>query len=118
MVAHMGHESGLRVVLLGAFQVWVGDRAVEPSAWRLSNARDVIKLLALARGRRMQRDEVIELLWPDSDIDSAANNLYQVLHAARRAIDSVGGDGPRTGRWFGRFSRGRRETLRPSCDSR
>lgn len=89
----MGHEKGLRVVLLGAFQVWVGDRAVEPSAWRLSKARDVIKLLALARGWRMQRDEVLELLWPDSDIDSAANNLYQVLHAARRAIDSVGGDG-------------------------
>jgi len=89
----MGHEHGLRVVLLGTFRVRVGDRAVEPSAWRLSKARDVIKLLALARGRRMQRDEVLELLWPNSDIDSAANNLYQVLHAARKAIDSAGGEG-------------------------
>ncbi len=89
----MGHNSQLRVVLLGDFQVWVGDRSVEPSVWRLSKARDLIKLLALSRGWRKQRDEVLDLLWPDRDMDAAANNLYQVLHAARRAIDSAGGDG-------------------------
>lgn len=83
----------MRVVLLGSFQVWLGERAVEPSAWRLNKAKDVIKLLALARGNRMQRDQVLELLWPDRAPDSAVNNLYQVLHAARRAIDSVDGDG-------------------------
>lgn len=93
MIGSVDNKRGLRVVLLGGFEVWVGERAVESSAWRLSKAKDVIKVLALSPGRKLQRDQVLEMLWPGRDPHSAVNNLHQVLHAARQAIDSVDGGG-------------------------
>ncbi len=80
-------------MLMGGFEVSIGSREVESSAWRLRKAQDLIKVLALSPGRRLPRDQLLEILWPGRDVDSAANNLHQVLHAARRAIESAGGDG-------------------------
>lgn len=81
------------VRLLGSFSVSVGGEVVAADAWRLRKARDVIKLLALASRHRLHRDQLIDLLWPDLDQRSGANNLYQTLSAARGAIASAGGDG-------------------------
>lgn len=89
----MNHEPSLRVVLMGGFEVNVAGRAVDPSAWRLSKAQDLIKVLALSPRRRLLRDQVLEIMWPDRDPASAVNNLHQVLYAARHAIGSAGGDG-------------------------
>jgi predicted ATPase/DNA-binding SARP family transcriptional activator len=76
----------LRVRLLGGFSVATGDGVVEERAWRLRKAKTLVKLLALAPERRLHRERLADLLWPDRDGDAAANNLHQALHAARRAI--------------------------------
>jgi predicted ATPase/DNA-binding SARP family transcriptional activator len=89
----MHRKPSLRVVLMGRFEASVGGRAVASSAWRLSKAKDLIKVLALSPGRRLQRDQLLEILWPGRDPASALNNFHQVLHAARRAIGSAGADG-------------------------
>jgi predicted ATPase/DNA-binding SARP family transcriptional activator len=78
--------SPLRVRLLGGFSVATGDGVVEERAWRLRKAKTLVKLLALAPERRLHRERLADLLWPDRDGDAAANNLHQALHAARRAI--------------------------------
>jgi predicted ATPase/DNA-binding SARP family transcriptional activator len=78
---------------LGGFSVVVGDGAVADRAWRLRKAKALVKILALAPDRRVHRERVAELLWPDRDADAAANNLNQALYIARRALDSVGADG-------------------------
>lgn len=83
----------LRVCLLGGFTVSVGDRDVDTTAWRLRHAKDVVKALALSPGARLQRDQVLDRLWPDKDPQAAAHSLHQALYAARRAITSAGGDG-------------------------
>jgi predicted ATPase/DNA-binding SARP family transcriptional activator len=83
----------VEVRLLGTFSVAVSGTLVDPRAWRLSKAQHIVKLLALAPRHRLHRDELIELLWPDREPGSAANNLYQALSAARRAIGAAGGDG-------------------------
>ncbi len=75
-----------RVRLLGGFSVVVGGDPVDERAWRLRKAKALVKLLALAPDRRMHRERIADLLWPDRDADAAANNLHQALHAARRAI--------------------------------
>jgi predicted ATPase/DNA-binding SARP family transcriptional activator len=85
--------AGVEVRLLGAFSVTVSGTAVDPRAWRLAKAQHIVKLLALTPRHRLHRDELIELLWPDREIRSAANNLYQALSAVRRAIGTAGGDG-------------------------
>ena len=71
---------------------WAGSRSppedgvVEERAWRLRKAKALVKLLALAPERRLHRERLADLLWPDRDAEAAANNLHQALHAARRAI--------------------------------
>ncbi len=83
----------MEVRLLGSFTVSIDGEVVAADAWRLGKAKDVIKLLALASRHRLHRDQLIDILWPDHDPKSGANNLYQALSAARRAITSAGGDG-------------------------
>jgi DNA-binding SARP family transcriptional activator len=46
-----------------------------------------VKLLALARGHRIHREQAMDLLWPDLGRRAAAHNLHQVLYIARRILD-------------------------------
>jgi DNA-binding SARP family transcriptional activator len=77
----------LHVALLGGFSVLAGGRAV-PGSWRLRKSKTLVKLLALADGHRAHRDVLAGVLWPGLDPAVAANNLHQVLHAARRALSA------------------------------
>jgi predicted ATPase/DNA-binding SARP family transcriptional activator/DNA-binding CsgD family transcriptional regulator len=82
-----GESEVMRVWLLGGFRVSVGDRTVEEGAWRLRKAASLVKLLALAPGRLLHREQVMELLWPDLRRRAASNNLRQALHSARQALE-------------------------------
>ena len=91
----MGGPEAVRIGLFGGFRVWVGPRLVGEDGWRLRKARSLVKLLALSEGHRVHREQAMELLWPGLDPRSASNNLHQVLHAARRALEpsvATGGD--------------------------
>ncbi|MDP9262641.1 MAG: hypothetical protein M3O89_11810, partial [Actinomycetota bacterium] len=72
--------------LLGGFGARVGGAVVEERVWRLRKARMLVKLLALEPTRRLHRELVMELLWPDLDAVAAQNNFHQALHAARRVL--------------------------------
>lgn len=76
----------LRVQLLGAFRVFVRSRTIEESEWRLRKAAHLVKLLALAPGHRLHREQLAEMLWPDSNPSAGAINLRHALHVARRAL--------------------------------
>jgi predicted ATPase/DNA-binding SARP family transcriptional activator len=82
----------MRVRLLGGFDVSVGRRQVPDDAWRLRKAKGLVKLLALAPGHQLHREQICELLWPERGPESARNNFHQALHAARRALATVGVD--------------------------
>ena len=56
-----------RVCLLGGFSVATEDGVVEERAWRLRKAKALVKLLALAPERRLHRERLADLLWPDRD---------------------------------------------------
>jgi DNA-binding SARP family transcriptional activator len=73
--------------LLGGFSVRVGNRVVMDADWRLRKAKHLVKLLALAEGHRLQREQVMELLWPEQDPEAASNNLHKALYTARRALE-------------------------------
>ena len=78
----------MRIELLGGFRLWVGPRPIEEDRWRLRKARSLgscspylpdIRSTANNRpwsscGRALIRTQV-------------ANNLHQVLHVARRALE-------------------------------
>jgi predicted ATPase/DNA-binding SARP family transcriptional activator/DNA-binding CsgD family transcriptional regulator len=83
------HES-MRIRLLGGFRVSVGSRRIEDDAWRLKKAASLLKLLALAPGHRLSREQMMELLWPDASESAASNSLRHTLHAARKALGTTG----------------------------
>src|SRR5262245_59080812 len=76
----------VRVSLLGGFAATVDGAVVPDSAWRLKKARELVKLLALARGHRLHREVVMDVLWRDLAPAAAANNLHQAVYVARRAL--------------------------------
>ena len=81
----------VRVRLLGGFSVWIGSRAMPEGAWRLRKAKSLVKLLALAPGHALHREQIMDLLWPELGKRAASNNLRGSLHGARRALaaDSI-----------------------------
>ena len=79
----------LRFFLLNEFRVEVGDRQIDDSAWRLRKARSLVKILALTPERRLHREQMMEMLWPEADAPSALRSLNQALFAARQALLTV-----------------------------
>ncbi len=80
----------LEVRLLGSFEAFVDSHPVPADAWPQRRAADLVKLLALAPGHRMPRDEVLEMLWPHLGADAAASNLHKAASYARRALGDRG----------------------------
>ena len=79
----MGNVS---LTLLGGFSAAVDDVPVRERVWRLKKARELVKLLALARGHRLHREQAMDVLWRDRDPSAAANNLHQAVYVVRRAL--------------------------------
>ncbi|MBV9650799.1 MAG: AAA family ATPase [Pseudonocardiales bacterium] len=77
----------IHVMLLGRFEVTVDGIPVAVSNWTRRHAAALVKVLAMAPGRRLHRAQVIDLLWPDDSIDEAVPKLHKAAHFARRAID-------------------------------
>jgi DNA-binding SARP family transcriptional activator len=77
----------LRIELLGRFRVSVGRRTIPDDRWRRRKPAALLKLLALAPGHRLQREQLMDLLWPELDPPAAAANLRKALYHARHALD-------------------------------
>lgn len=76
----------VRIELLGDLRVHLGERTVDQRAWPARRAWELVALLALADGRRLARDQVLEALWPHLDARAGAANLRKAAHHARRAL--------------------------------
>src|SRR5262249_38260887 len=81
----------VRLQLLGGFRVWIGGPEVAPGAWPRRKPAQLLKLLALAPGHRLPREQVLERLWPDLEPDAAANNLHTAIYFVRRVLAPEGG---------------------------
>lgn len=77
----------LRMRLLGGFRVERADARQTDFDWPRRSAKTLTKLLAAHPGHAMHREQIINILWSDVDVDSALNSLGKALHAARRALE-------------------------------
>jgi DNA-binding SARP family transcriptional activator len=67
----------IHVTLLGRFAVTVGGVPVAEAGWKRRHAAAVVvKVLALAPGRRLHREQVIDLVWPGDTIAEAVPKLH------------------------------------------
>jgi DNA-binding SARP family transcriptional activator len=77
----------LWIELLGGFRVRIADEVIPAEVWRRRKVRSLVKLLALAHGYCLHREQVMERLWPDTDPQAALNSLHQTLYLARRNLE-------------------------------
>ncbi|MFL5911733.1 MAG: ATP-binding protein [Gaiellaceae bacterium] len=76
----------IHITLLGRFVVTVDGVPVAESGWTRRHAAALVKVLAMAPARRMHREQIIDLVWPDETLDEAAPKLHKAAHFARRSI--------------------------------
>src|SRR5687767_6892978 len=85
----------LRITLLGSFRVWVNSRLIPDETWKRRKVRALVKLLALTSRHCMHREQLMEILWPGAEMESARNNLRQTLHLARQILKNPVNSSPR-----------------------
>lgn len=87
--ANLSYHPGytLRVKTLGDFAVWRGESAIQASEWQRTNARDLFKLLLVHRGQFLQREQFIEWLCPELDLETGENHFKVALSALNRALE-------------------------------
>lgn len=83
----------LRINLLGGFRVAIGSYLIPDEAWKRRKVQAFVKLLALASRHCLLREQLMELLWPEAEIDAARNNLRQTLYLARQILKSKDNSG-------------------------
>jgi DNA-binding SARP family transcriptional activator len=77
----------LRVSLLGGFRVERGDDVRGQPDWPRRSAKTLTKLLAVHPAHALHREQIIDVLWPEADADSALNSFGKALHVARRVLE-------------------------------
>jgi DNA-binding SARP family transcriptional activator len=77
----------LNVALLGGFRVERAGARRPVSGWQRRSAKTLTKLLATYPHHALHREQIMEILWPGADPDSALNSFGKALYAARRAFE-------------------------------
>ncbi len=108
---HPGYQ--LRVQTLGTFRVWRGNVELEAREWQRDKARQLFQLLLTRRGQWLQREEIIDRLWPQLGPEAANRDFKVALNALNKALEPQrNADEP-----FGFIARdGTAYRLRPAAD--
>jgi predicted ATPase/DNA-binding SARP family transcriptional activator len=79
-----------RVQLLGAIRASSGDREI--ARFATTRAAALLARLVLFPNRSHPREELVDLLWPDADIDAGRLNLRVTLASLRRQFEAPGSE--------------------------
>src|SRR4030095_12003868 len=83
----LSSEQSLEICLLGPFRVAVNGRVVTERQWTRRKPALLVKLLALQPHHQIHREQLIELLWPESHPEAGSNNLHKAMPLARHALE-------------------------------
>jgi two-component SAPR family response regulator len=78
----------LSIRCFGKFGIFCKDS--EPVKWRTEKSKELAALLIFQCGREVSRDEIIELLWPDTDLDRAVHYLHNSIYYIRKSLEECG----------------------------
>ena len=73
----------LEIKCFGQFQIKFNG---VPLKWRSHKTKELAALLIHNMDRNISRDEILDTLWPDEDVNIAANRLYSTIHYLRKAF--------------------------------
>jgi predicted ATPase/DNA-binding SARP family transcriptional activator/Tfp pilus assembly protein PilF len=84
-------QPSLRIYVLGQFRIehrndndW---QAITSRMWQRRRARALLGCLLSNAGRRLGREQAMEAIWPDLDIETAANRLNGAVHEVRQILE-------------------------------
>ncbi len=79
---------GLKIQLLGCFQVCVGNWKVPAGKWGNQKVRSLFQYMAQCRPNGyVNRDVLIEMLWPDQDPVKTKNRFHVTMTTMRRVLE-------------------------------
>lgn len=74
----------LAIYCLGEFRVYQNDRLI--SEWNGSKGTAIFKYLIANRNRPVAKEILMDLFWPDADLEVARRNLHQAIYGLRQTL--------------------------------
>ena len=87
---HTPKDDRLFVNCLGAFSIRKNPEDGENIRFRTSKAEELLAFLIHSEGRPRSKDMILDNLWPDADIDKAANNFRVTCTYIRSTLADLG----------------------------
>src|SRR4051812_6853951 len=84
----VGAKLQYRALVLGPLRLERDGERIEAGRWQ-PRVQTLFLLLVTAPDRQRRRDDLMDLLWPDAEPDTAAGNLRILVHRLRLTL---GGD--------------------------
>ena len=78
--------------MFGEFSIAYGDKSITEVNNRKKKVWSILEYLIAFRSRDISQDELIELLWPDDEVDDPANTLKTLMYRVREMIKQIGFD--------------------------
>jgi len=82
---HPGYS--LRLQTLGPFRAWRGKQEISKHEWQRVKARHILQLLITQRGKSLEKEQILDLLWPELEPSAAENRFKVTLNALNRALE-------------------------------
>jgi DNA-binding SARP family transcriptional activator/predicted ATPase len=79
----------IEAALLGGFEVRVDGEPIANTQWKLRHPRQLFQMLLLEPDG-LPREQVLSVLWPDTDPSASANRLHHTLHLVRGVFVAAG----------------------------
>ncbi len=88
-ISHPENHPGftLRIRTLGAFAVWRGHQEVTAKEWQREKAKQLFQVFVTYRKRLLQKEQIIDLLWPGADSATAFRDFKVALNALWGALE-------------------------------
>lgn len=83
----IGVTAFLEVATLGRFEVRRQQQLLTGGNWSRRKVNDLFKLLLSAEQHRLHREQIQDILWPNSSIEQATNSFGKTLYLLRRALE-------------------------------
>lgn len=87
---HVAKDDKLYISCLGSFSIKKSLDAGENIRFRTSKAEELLAFLIHSEGRPRSKDMILDNLWPDADIDKAANNFRVTCTYIRSSLADLG----------------------------
>lgn len=88
-LSHLQNHPGycLRIQTLGSFRLWRGAEEVEPGAWERKKSRQLLHLLLTYRETLLEREQIVEMLWPELDGEAGLRDFKIAYSTLSRVLE-------------------------------